>query len=401
MSNIVFLKDKELMGVTPVENIFISEFMPAAPELALKAYLYGLMQLSNGLDDDLTAVLGCSDEELINAFAYWEKLGLVEILRGDKPIVRFFNVKEALSGARTDTRGAKYGTLVEKLQAVLGTRMLTGSELSKIFDWVEVFGFEQDAAVSIAARCLDKKGARTSVAYMDKTARSLAERGAFTCEAVKARFAEEDRMKNGAGRIYRRWNRSGSPTEDEIALYEKWTKEWGFDEAAIDLALPKMTAASRPNFKYLDEILSELHSKGAVDEEALKEADRRSDFTAELARNAFIRAGIKSKPSAEQKLHFEEWYYDRAVSAELIFLAADYAKGQYQPFASMKRTIEAWLGEGISSVPAARESYEKNGGYAKKKNSTTRSLNYMHGKKYSEDELKELGISLGEEFYDQ
>ena len=83
MSKFVFLKDKELMGVTPVENIFISQFMPAAPELAVKAYLCGLMQLTHGLEDDVCAVLGCTEEELSAAYSYWEKLGLVEVMRGE------------------------------------------------------------------------------------------------------------------------------------------------------------------------------------------------------------------------------------------------------------------------------------------------------------------------------
>lgn len=400
MSDVVFLKDKELMGVTPVENIFISEFLPAAPELALKAYLYGLLKVSNGLEDDIAEVLGCTEEELIGAFSYWEKLGLVEIIRAEKPMIRYFNVKEAMSGASLNTGGAKYGQLVEKLQGVLGTRILTGAELARIYDWVEVFGFEQDAAVRIVARCLDRKGARVSVSYMDKTARSLAEKGAFTLDAVESCFREEDRISNGAGRIYKRWNRTGTPTEDEIALYEKWTREWGFSDETIDLALPRMTAASRPNFKYLDVILEALYKKGSVDENAVREADKREAAVIELSRSALARAGIKSAPTKEHKLHFEEWHFDRGMSAELIYLAADYAKGQYRPFAFMKDLIESWLSEGISSVSAARESFEKHGGYAKNKDKKTRSLNYMHGKKYSEDELKELGISLGEEFYD-
>ena len=44
MSEVVFLKDTKLQEVTPVENIFISAFMPAAPELALKAYLFHVWQ---------------------------------------------------------------------------------------------------------------------------------------------------------------------------------------------------------------------------------------------------------------------------------------------------------------------------------------------------------------------
>jgi hypothetical protein len=44
-----------------------------------------------------------------------------------------------------------------------------------------------------------------------------------------------------------------------------------------------------------------------------------------------------------------------------------------------------------------RERFAKRGRGRPKK---SRSLNYMHGKKYTEAELEKLGISLGEEFYD-
>ena len=61
---------------TVVENIFLREFMPAAPEGAVKAYLYGLMQCQQGTGaGSLSAfarAVALSETEVQDAFAYWQ-----------------------------------------------------------------------------------------------------------------------------------------------------------------------------------------------------------------------------------------------------------------------------------------------------------------------------------------
>lgn len=62
---------------TVVENIFLREFMPAAPEGAVKAYLYGLMQCQQGTGaGSLSAfarAVALSETEVQDAFAYWQE----------------------------------------------------------------------------------------------------------------------------------------------------------------------------------------------------------------------------------------------------------------------------------------------------------------------------------------
>ena len=404
MSNISFVKDKELLEVTPVENIFRTQFMPQAPELAVKAYLYGLMLVSNGVssEEDAAAALGCDETDLHAAFSYWQTAGILEIVSEEPFRVRYLNIKNCLISGRINTSGAAYGEFVAKLQNVLGTRILSGSELSRIYDWVDVFGFEEDAAVAIVRHCLDKKGAKTSVAYMDKIAKTLAGKGALTLDAVNEAFEDEEKLTGGAAKILKRWNIRRMPTEDEIALYERWTKAWGFDDDGIDLALKELTAAEKPSFKYLDSILESWHSGGRVDRGQIEEEIRKEDMIAELARTALLRAGIRSKPTKAHRDRFREWHLDWSMSAELICFAADMANKNEKPFAYMKALLDDWHNEGISSVKAARDRYESAAPVtSRRSNSHKHALNYIHSDvKYTEEELKKLGISLGEEFYD-
>ena len=66
-----FEQGAALMGCTSVQNIFILEYMPKAPELYCKVYLFGLMQcgcrrLENA---DLCASLGIDSAKAVEAFA--------------------------------------------------------------------------------------------------------------------------------------------------------------------------------------------------------------------------------------------------------------------------------------------------------------------------------------------
>ena len=49
-------------GVTAVENAFIIDYMPLAPENAVKAYIYALMAASRSDAPDISEALGLDDE---------------------------------------------------------------------------------------------------------------------------------------------------------------------------------------------------------------------------------------------------------------------------------------------------------------------------------------------------
>lgn len=239
---------------------------------------------------------------------------------------------------------------------------------------------------------------------MDAAARGMAARGARTLEDVKSAIEDERMLKSGAARIIKRWNQHRSPTQDELALYEKWTEGWGFDDDAVQLACAEMTAAEKPSFAYLNSILETWHKGGAVTKEQLREKARLDDSIAEITREAFARADLKGRPSNQHRQKVREWVVDMHLSPELIYLAAELTAEGTQQFANMKRIIKDWHDNGISGLEAAKayyEAYQKKTYSAQRSTSKTRrALNYMQGGTYTKEELKKLGVSLGEEFYE-
>ena len=68
-----------------IDNSFINNYLPSAPECCVKVYLYGLYLCStpsaieNSLDN-LMHTLNMNASEVRDAFEYWQGEGLVQIL---------------------------------------------------------------------------------------------------------------------------------------------------------------------------------------------------------------------------------------------------------------------------------------------------------------------------------
>jgi len=64
-----------MFDVTPVENLFISEYLPGAKGDHVKVYLYGLMQAYHPSREmtvgDMAHDLSLTEEEVMAAFRYW------------------------------------------------------------------------------------------------------------------------------------------------------------------------------------------------------------------------------------------------------------------------------------------------------------------------------------------
>ena len=70
------------LHTTKVENLFINEFLPDAPGDYVKVFIFGLMyaQYDQALDSaKISMTLGLSEEEIEEAWIYWDSRGLVKL----------------------------------------------------------------------------------------------------------------------------------------------------------------------------------------------------------------------------------------------------------------------------------------------------------------------------------
>ena len=95
-----FSETYHMFDVTPVENLFIQEFMLKAPGDFVKVYLYGLKQCyhssqsENSIESFARAL--CLEEKVVeNAFLYWERQGIIRVYKDENQSlsIEYLNIK--------------------------------------------------------------------------------------------------------------------------------------------------------------------------------------------------------------------------------------------------------------------------------------------------------------------
>ena len=163
-------------------------------------------------------------------------------------------------------------------------------------------------------------------------------------------------VHEGAKKTLSRMGKRRLVSDDELALYEKWVTEWGFEPQAILDACREMTSGD-PSFKYLDAILGGIRSRGGgrTGDQVARQISA-EDETKKKAQEVFSRLGVRlSGPAAALE-------YKTLLSIqphEVLLLAADYCRRRNQTLEDMDRLLERWKGKGYVTEDAVREYLDK------------------------------------------
>lgn len=393
-----FSKDTALMDLTPVENLFLKEYMPCASAEQTKVYLYGLMLCHTREEGDIARALNLTEQQVYEAFCYWQQQGLLRILGGEPLCVEYLEVKKCVSTVACGTL-YRHKHLFEGLQQAFPGRSLTPQELHTACDWVEVFGLSEEAAVYLAQYCAGKKGADIGFKYMDAVARGWADAGVSSLSDAQLHLGEYEEKTGGAAKIKKLWRQAGNPTGPELELYEKWTRGWGFTPEAVQLLAHETTGSDKPNFRYLDAIIAGYREQGlrtAPDIAAtLQERESRTADLKERTRLIFERAGIRRTPNAADREQVETWIYNWKMPMELLFFAAERAASANRPFLYLRKLVADYRQKGITTLAAAeaeakRHEETKPRDTAKTKDSA---WNYPQHH-YTDEELSGIAVPL-------
>ena len=308
---------------TAVPNRFI-ECSLNAPEKFTAPYLLGLMYASSNQDivfDMFCARLGMSEEDVIDAFEYWQKKGFARIVNSDKLCFEFgvFTDEPHEDDLYTERE------FNQKLQSIFGSRQLSPHEYIKVYDYTDMFGLPKKVVLALAEYCVLMKGKRVSVAYMDKVAKSWAELEHIDTEQkAREKIALYKSASSGVMRVLKQLGITGrAPSKDEAALFEKWITTWGFTLEAIVTACAHTTAAREPSMKYLDRVLERLYTDGDTTSRKISEKKDRFDSTAKNIKELMHIIGEPSlKPSFESESLYQKWTSVYGYDMDTLTLAA-------------------------------------------------------------------------------
>ncbi len=348
------------LSVTPVENLFIDEYMLRAPGDFVRVYLYGLRLCfhpeNSCTPESMARALGMTREAVLDAFTYWERQGVVR-LAGDNPFrVEYVHLVDALfSREKAGGEVYRYQDFNQDLQQLFGDKLLHPQDYARAYDWIEVLGLRPEVVLLMVQSTMEERrrtGARdkkVSTAYLDKVAKTWAERALTTLPAARAYLAEHSPGMEGAERILRRLGLHRPPTAEEAKMYARWTDDLGFSHEAVEAALPSMSGLRNPTMKQLDERVQWLAGQNARTPKAAQDAFARM----EAVRALLCALGdAYARPTDDMLAQYGRWLAE-GFTHEALLGAAPLAKAEGgRTFTDFQSVLSWYRDQGAFTAPA-------------------------------------------------
>ena len=236
-----------------LDNIFVNEFLPYAPEGTVKVYIYGLYMCShsNAHDNTLESfakVLSMSEQDILDSFLYWQEQGLVQVLSTYPVSVKYMPLKNFINNSKKFNKD-KYSTFNAQAQEIITGRMITPNEYTEYYTVIESFHIEPEALLMIMSYCVGLKGTNVGHAYITTVAKNWAQENITTTDKVEERLKEFELIGSDVADIFKALGSKRKPTHEDNELFTKWTKNLGFDKGAI-IYVAKASRKKNPRFSF-------------------------------------------------------------------------------------------------------------------------------------------------------
>ncbi|KNF07022.1 DnaD/DnaB domain-containing replication protein [Gottschalkia purinilytica] len=292
------------LGETPIENIFINDFMPMADGTYVKVYLLGFKYAKdndttlNITNEVIAKHLNIPLSDVLRAWDFWESKGVINKHPKDSEdeydyMIEFVNLrhlyirnnyKHIISNEETGSSNlytCSAEDLVEANQIpgindmfnsidYIIRRPLVPNERKRVLEWIYNYNMNPDIIVKAFFHSMEKKG-RRNLSYVEGIVRNWYDSGITNLEALQdylkskdEKFYRYERIMKSLGFGFRQ------PSESEMRVIDKWFDEWKFTIEVILKACENTKKTSNPSVSYIDGILSSWHKDGIKDVSAVK-----------------------------------------------------------------------------------------------------------------------------------
>lgn len=266
------IKDYFLLD-TNVENMFINEYMVSAPGDFVKIYLFALMYCnlgSNITNDDIAKHLNLDIEDVLKAWTYWEKMGVIrkikespedkfdysvefvflkEQLYGEKDSKKSFPAVNNLQSAMSDKEIKDMFSAIEQIAG----RVLSAAEMGEIISWIDDFQATPEIIVYGYSYCIQKR--KKNIKYIEAVIKGWAAEGLRDVMAVEKHLSEFEKKQYLYKRVFQALGFARNATEEEKKIMDNWFETMGFSVEKVLSACSKTTGISNPNINYVNKIL--------------------------------------------------------------------------------------------------------------------------------------------------
>ena len=347
-----FADNSAMYDATPLDNMFIIENLPTAPENFLKVYIYARMlclhpEIGNG--EELERALGIDEATVENAMNYWERQGLVRRVADQPPEYVFLPVRGGQVN-EMERDYYKFRDFDASLQALFpGDKMVHGAQYALANDWVETLHFTQEAALELVRGTIQRSRSKSPTPSSifktaDRTAAKLADAGITDAEGVRRAMQGDEQASSMARKVLFRLGLRRNPTGPEEQMAAKWLGEWQLTPEEILAACDETVKATNPSFAYLDKIL---------------ESSRQNDGSFDAVKELLETLGNYQKPNREQRT----WYAARmqeGFQPETLRLAAAQRAKRGGSFEGLEKMVTQWKELGLTRLADAEAFVSRN-----------------------------------------
>ena len=353
-----------LFDATPVENMFITEYMLRAPGDFVKVYLYGLMLCYHHAERmslaSMARDLDVTPEDVERAYRYWEREGLVR-QTGDNPVCyTYYNLKQiTLTRAEKPSEQLYNRHFMDEVRRTLDAQTLGESDYQMILDWVQVYELPEEVVIMLLSNEKEKsRTGRVSFKIANRVAQEWAQSGVKTIEDADRMLVISGQRETELKRLLARLGMRHAPSDDEKALYKKWIDEWGFTPEAVQEACRETTKGT-PTMAYLDGILLRQHQLGRHEAQALSGGMAREHAERDFARDVLAGMGRTGVTPTQEDLQRIDGWRAMRFGEDMILQAVRevHARSQGGSLEDVEAKLTAWREQGFTTagqVQAAR-----------------------------------------------
>ncbi|MBR1560849.1 MAG: DnaD domain protein [Clostridia bacterium] len=352
MSFCSFADGAAIFDATPIENLFLMNYMVDASDLQLKVYLYTRMLAIHpelgGTLADIAKHFHITEAQVYDVFAYWENRGLVRRLTDNPPTYALQPVRDESHGPVTALDREMYANreFNNRLRNLFDGEFIGDRELRKAESWLDTLKFTQEAVLRMVAYGIelspkDKPKPPSVFKNVDKFAEQWSMRGIRTLEDVERAIAEETGVTQVTKSVLKKLGITRkNPSETELEFVTRWTEEWGYTQEDILEACGETVNAQNPSIGYLNAILE----------------NKRDALT------AYYRPAVEvlreltpgnPRPSPDQLRQYKA-LIEKGYAPELIQLAAVQCRRlNANRFEDLEWRLSIWRDEGVATPEEA------------------------------------------------
>ena len=249
---------------TAVENIFLNEYMPDAPDSFVKVYLLALMyagmEETGSIESEIAKTLRVPVSEVSKALDYWSRSG---VIRKTADGITFLSLREQLYGSHNEdviTPDASRRLMNdEKISAMfsdieqLTKEFLQPTAMQQVLSWMTDYDASCELITEAYRYCAGL--GKTDIRYVGAVVKNWSGRGLSTKEEIEEFLGQMDQRHAVYRQIMQALGFSRNATQFEKKIISSWIDELGVGMDEIMDACSRTTGISNPNINYVDSVL--------------------------------------------------------------------------------------------------------------------------------------------------